>query len=496
MTRRGAGGAAALAPLGLTAITLGLTAMTLDWPADTLDEMILVVYPERMMAGDLPYRDFFTAYGPAHWWLLQGFYELAGAGVQSARLLGMGFHVVLVLATYWCLLPRGRWIAVAGGVISALLLSSLGAAPYAWLLAATLCLTNVAVLMSRARGRLPLAGVAAGAAIAVRPDVGLLAVLPALPFLWGSWPQARRWGAGLVAGLAPLWLGLALTGQELLANVLGARAGRGAGQSRLPLWPLEAPARQLLLLLLVSVLLGCALALRRRSQQDVALALLGLAALPQAFQRADAVHFVYAGLLSVPFLPLLCRELVRSRYGSAAARRAALAAGLLFVLTTPEWVTLPLVDELRGTGPRSTLVEHEGRQLPLGPSAAASLNELLVVLDRETEPGTTLFVYDRNLVRPAISDVGLYHLLPSLRQRAYNMEITPGVTAFPGGRLVEDLQQADIAVLIDVPEDFRAALFPYAKSGTADAQEELEQHFCLVAEVDYYLVYRRCGSGT
>lgn len=492
LRRAGRARAALLVPSGLALVTVLLGYRAFDWPAGSLDEMILVVYPERMMAGDLPYRDFFTAYGPAHWWLLQGAYEVLGASVTSARVVGVVVHTCLVLATYALILPYGRAFAAAGGLISALLLFNLGAAPYAWLISTALCLANVAVLRGGTSRRVFLAGCFAGLALAVRPDVLPLVALPSLPLLWGLQSSARRWGAGVLLGLTPLWVGLALTGAALLDNVLGARAGRGAGQSRLPFWPHGNAARQLLLLLLVAVLLCCLHALRHRSREALALALLGLAALPQAFQRADGVHFVYAGLLSVPLLPLVAHALLRDRYGPGVARRGALATGVLLVLATPGWVLVPLIDDLRTTGPASSLVTHDGRQLPADRDAASTLRELLTTLDRLTGPGQTVFVYDNNLVRPAVNDVGLYHLLPSLRQRAYNMEITPGVTAFPGGRLLEDLREADVAVLVDVPESFRTALFPFSKHGSDDAQRELARSFCRAATIDYYVVYLRC----
>ena len=481
-----------LPPVSLALLTVLLGLLTLDRPAGSLDEMILVVYPERMMAGDLPYRDFFTAYGPAHWWLLQGAYEVLGADVTSARMVGLLVHAALVLATYWLILPYGRALATAGGVISALLLLNLGAAPFAWLLTTALCLANVAALRDGTRAKVLLAGILAGLAISVRPDVGVLAVLPAVPLLWGRLAEARRWATGLVVGLAPFWLGLVLTGQALLSNVLGARAGKGAGQSRLPFWPNGNAARQLLLLLVVAVLLCCLLALRERSRILIALACLSVAALPQAFQRADGVHFVYAGLFSMPLLPLVAHELLRSRFDRRAGRHGALAAGLLFIIVTPGWVLVPLLDEIRDAGPASVVVEHHGRRLPSDPDSARTLRQLLRTLDRETTPGQTVFVYDNNLVRPAVNDVGLYHLLPSLRQDAYNMEITPGVTAFPGGRLLEDLQEADVAVLIDIPEEFRTRLFPFSRNGSDEAQRELARSFCRLATVDYYAVYRRC----
>lgn len=481
-------------PLALVLLTVALGLMAFDWPAGSLDETILIVYPERMMAGDLPYRDFFTAYGPAHWWLLQGAYEVLGASVTSARTVGVVVHVGLVLATYWLVRPHGRAIATYGGGISALLLFNLGAAPYAWLTTTALCLANVASLRDGGRGKALLAGSMAGLAVAVRPDVAPLAALPALALLWGRGPELRRWAAGVAVGLSPLWIGLALAGEALLANVLGGRAGKGAGQSRLPFWPEGNAARQLLVLLLLAVLLCCLYAVRERSRLSLALALLSLAALPQAFQRADGVHFVYAGLFSIPLLPLVVRDLLRATRGPRWGRWGALGAGALLLVATPGWVFVPLLDEVRTTGPSSSLVEHDGRTLPAEPDTALTLRRLLATLDQETTPGETVFVYDNNLVRPAVNDVGLYHLLPRLRQDAYNMEVTPGVTAFPGGRLLEDLREADVAVLVDVSEAFRTVLFPFSKNGSLDAQQELARNFCRVATVDYYAVYRRCTA--
>lgn len=482
-----------LPPIALVLLAVLLGVVTLDWPAGTLDEMILVVYPERMMAGDLPYRDFFTAYGPAQWWLLQGVYSLTEPSVLTARVVGIAVHAALVLAVYRLVLPRGRVLASTGGAIAAFLLLGLGAAPYAWLLCVALCVAHVALVAEGDSRRVALGGVLAGLAIAVRPDVAPLALLPTVPLLWQRLAPARWWATGVAAGLTPLWVGLTVAGPDLLDNVFGARAGKGAGQSRLPFWPESTTARQLLLLLVVSVLLSWAVAVHVRSRHALALALLATAALPQAFQRADTVHFVYAGLLSVPLLPLALHDLLRSRYGAVAAQKGVAAGAALVALATPGWIAVPLLDEVTGNGPSSTVVEHDGRRLPVTPRSAATLEELLQVLDEETEPGDTVFVYDGNLVRPAISDVGLYHLLPSLEQSAYNLEITPGVTSFPGGRLLEDLQEADVAVLLDIPEEFRNALFPFAQNGTDEAQRELARSFCPVATIEYYAVHRRCA---
>ena len=131
--------APALAPLSLTAMTVALGLPALTWPANTLDEMILLVYPMRMLDGDLPYRDFFAAYGPAHWWFLEGAYAALAPTVLVARLLGLAIHVLLVLGLYRLLCGLGRAQAVLAGSLAALLMFRIGDAPYAWISSAAAC---------------------------------------------------------------------------------------------------------------------------------------------------------------------------------------------------------------------------------------------------------------------------------------------------------------------------------------------------------------------
>ncbi len=487
---RGAFGPALVA---IVTLALGLPALT--WPANTLDEMILLVYPLRMMEGDLPYRDFFAAYGPAHWWLLEGLYRLFAPTIAVERAFGLVVHVALTLGLFAICRPAGRLPAVLSGLLGAVLVFRLGDAPYAWLLATALILWQLARLCgtpARA-GTTVLAGALAGLAVSVRPDVLLLAVVPALPLLRGT-GRARHWLAGFAVGLLPLMVGFALAPTDLVRDILLGRAGRGAGQSRLPLPPIDSADQVFLGVLALAVLLTLVAAIASSQPQLRSFALLGALAMPQALQRADQVHFVYAGLLCLPVLPLVVGQLLRHLpFPSRRPHVLGALIGLsLFLVGTAQGVLQPLLLTLAGDGPEAVLVTHRGRTVPELPARASALHELLPRLETVTRPGERVFVFDTDVTRPMITDVGLYFLLPHLRGRGVNLEITPGVSNTDGSGLAQDLHEADVLVLVTAPTAFRQALFPYARDGSLTASRVLADEFCQVLEVDYYLVYRRC----
>ena len=92
----------------------------------------------------------------------------------------------------------------------------------------------------------------------------------------------------------------------------------------------------------------------------------------------------------------------------------------------------------------------------------------------------------------AVNDVSLYYLLPSLRSRAKHVEVTPGVSSARGSGLRDDVQRADVLVLIRTTPGFRRDLFPFEKPGSTEAADALRADFCVIARIDYYVVYRRC----
>jgi hypothetical protein len=178
-----------------------------------------------------------------------------------------------------------------------------------------------------------------------------------------------------------------------------------------------------------------------------------------------------------------------------ASSRPALLGGLvgaaLFLLAVPE-IPRNVVDMVANGNMQAATVHHDGRSLPEAPVRARVLTTLLRTIDSMTTPGQTVFVFDANMVRPAVNDVSLYYYLPRLHQSAFHMEITPAITTEQGSGLVDDVMDADLVVLVDTPEAERRALFPYATGGSQEATDALRNHFCERQVVERYELWVRC----
>lgn len=79
------------------------------------DEFLSLYGADRVLHGDLPYRDFWTMYGPAQFYLLAGFFKLFGTSILTGR-----FYDALIRAGIACssfalarLLTPARWALVA-----------------------------------------------------------------------------------------------------------------------------------------------------------------------------------------------------------------------------------------------------------------------------------------------------------------------------------------------------------------------------------------------
>src|SRR5947208_2273269 len=142
-------------------------------------------------------------------------------------------------------------------------------------------------------------------------------------------------------------------------------------------------------------------------------------------------------------------------------------------------------------------IEHKGRIFYYGrPEAARAANELLPVADRISKPGDRLFVGPTDLRKTPYSDAYLYYMLPDLDPATYYIEMDPGVANGSGSRLASDLRSADIAILSSVwndwdePNDAR-------KFGSNRPNEILKRDFCLVdtfGRGGVYELYRRCNK--
>ncbi|MCD6285881.1 MAG: hypothetical protein J7M39_08220 [Anaerolineae bacterium] len=81
--------------------------------ANLYDEGLVLTNAERIRAGEVPYRDFWTMYGPGYFYALAGLFSLVKPTILVARLFDTALRFLLTLEVY--LLSRtvtSRWVAL------------------------------------------------------------------------------------------------------------------------------------------------------------------------------------------------------------------------------------------------------------------------------------------------------------------------------------------------------------------------------------------------
>lgn len=100
-----------LAPLFVLGLLLLFT--QIKSPSNLYDEGLVLTNSERIRAGEVPYRDFWTMYGPGYFYALAGLFSLVEPTILAARLLDTGLRFLLTLAVYG--LARrmtSQWVAL------------------------------------------------------------------------------------------------------------------------------------------------------------------------------------------------------------------------------------------------------------------------------------------------------------------------------------------------------------------------------------------------
>jgi hypothetical protein len=180
------------------------------------DEGLMLAWARRIADGQWPYRDFWANYAPGQPVLLALLVKLFGPSLLWWRIVRVAVDATVALLAFayvrrragtgWAL---GAWVAVAGAMAWP---SGPGPNPPALALA-------LGALLAAPRAPLG-AGVLAGLAIVVRPEVGVAAAL-------GAALEARRPGAWRVAVAAAVVAALALAPFAIVAG--GAMADQVLG---------------------------------------------------------------------------------------------------------------------------------------------------------------------------------------------------------------------------------------------------------------------------
>ncbi|HEY6698072.1 MAG TPA: hypothetical protein VIZ67_07605 [Acidimicrobiales bacterium] len=530
-------------PVAVVAIVCLLPLIEL-WraPGPPMEEGFMLVFPELVLQGQVPNRDFLHLYGPGSLWALAGIFKVFGTTLATERAVGLLQQLGVVFGIFALLRPWGRWVAAAGGAMAAVILvPTIGLTALAWTggLALGLWALNCALVgPARRRRMLVVAGLLAGAALLYRPDL-LVAIGLSAAVLWGGLERGERvrLAAAFAVGVSPYLVHVAMAGFGnvveglVLQPVFDLRAGRSlpfppswshfdgflqrAGALIEPSWPLPAAPTPAQLSLWLGLLIAANAALvfmgiraaRRGNRRLLALALFSVGLLPQAIQRADSTHLAWVSCVPLGLLPAAVIEAQRAWRPRWSALRAGAAAAAVPVVATlvlaPTFVwgvysdyvgrSFGLGEIESGTMRRGDRVFHYGRL-----DAVAAVNDLLPDVARITQPGDSLFVGTGDLRKTPYSEAFLYYLLPELDPATRYIEMDPGIANAEDSGMAEELRHADVVILSSIRDDWDEPN-DSRTFGPNEPNEVIEDEFCLVNSYGkgqfgrgLYELYRRC----
>jgi len=519
----------------------------MQYQGPPMEEGFMLVFPEQILQGNFPHRDFLHLYGPGSLYMLAGVYEVFGTHLHVERLVGLLQHAAVAYGLWFVLRPFGRRVATAGAIVSVvILIGPLGLSAMAWngALGSAIIALAVAAAAFRAKSATKrrwlqiTAGALGGIALLFRPDL-VLAVGLGLAAWWFQFRKGERgpllWG--FVAAMALYIPHLLVSGVGdsiqgmFIEPVFELRGGRRlpippswgevdgflqrAGTLRVTGWPLPMLdiAKQIhiwfwMVPLSIIFLVFGAWRLRRRSpksEQALALwpaALFGAALLQQAIQRPDTAHLSWVtGVTFALVIAAAVSLLEEWKAGwQPAARQGIAIGGVLFILIAvipfyPVRTYVDLVGQSLGYNKFGFNIERDSRVFPFGDShGAADAQEVVDTLDELSSPGETLIVGPTDLSRTNYSDVFFYHLFPDLTPGTQYIEMDPGLADAEDSGLAEEVAVADWLILSDAwsgwdePNDS-------ADSRSPAPNQVVEEQFCLVTDAGTFLLYQRCEAG-
>jgi hypothetical protein len=498
-----------LLAVAVVAYLLPLRAL-LHAPGAAMEEGFMLVFPDRVLHGAVPHKDFLYLYGPGSLWALAGIYKVFGTHLLVERLAGLAQLIGMALAAGLLVRWWGRAVA-----ISAVLLNVVFVMPAVQLIAipwtggAALALgALVALLQARhddgapagaapsGGGRAPrwalTGGVLAGVAMLFRIDLGLAVALGGGAAIFGlSRPVVKRALIGLAIGLAPYLVHLATAGPGnvvrgmVIDPIFHLRAARHlpippdpshlVGVARVIAafdrsWPFPrlTPAQQIFTWFMLLAGLTVALVLfgiwrvRRdptafRPRVLLAGALFGVGMFPQALQRADSAHLGWVGGTVVVLVPAALAELITSVRPAWRSAWVGLGTGVAVIaavsLLFPTYTTRRYIGAVQDSVslPKSIAIESEGRSWYVGndPAFAHSIESLLHAVEHDVRPGGRVIVGNTDMRRVPYNDTFLYYLLPHYVPGTASMEFEPGLTNRRGTTLTGEMQRADAFIASD-----------------------------------------------
>jgi hypothetical protein len=505
------GASSARRPLAVAALVLVALLLPLlhsfDKPAKAMDEGSLLVYPELILKGNLPYRDFETFYGPANIYVLSGVYAVFGPSILAERATGLVYRLLIVAAVFCIACRWGATLAAGATLIAGAVLLNVGVVAYAWMGGIACALWSIFIISKiDSRVRCFFGGMLGATAMLFRPDLGPAVILGTLPlFLRMSRSAKLCYLSGMCIGLLPLGLLTVAAGpRHVLDNLLLFPVFYGNGGRHLPL---AQAAFSVLGLLAVHLIASCAnifggvIALRRQQLISgrllLGVALFALALTHQAVQRIDGMHVRFAAFASLAILPISLfvffskTSFLSLRQKALIAVTASAGFVAIFAPALPVYVCSEVVAAFDPNAPQPFMLEQNGRRFPMATMPVVRITgALLDGIERMAAPGDCLFVGPADLRRTNYNDTFLYHMLPQLRPATYFLEMNPGSANRANSHLASDIRTADWLILNRVYDNWNEPNSS-SRNGPDEPNVVVQAEFTVCGEYGDYLLFRR-----
>src|SRR5690606_30451114 len=86
-----------------------------------MEEGFMLAFPQEVLRGSIPNKDFLHLYGPGSLWALAGTYQVFGTSLATERLFGLGQHLVFVFGVLAVARRWGRLIGLVCALTSLLI---------------------------------------------------------------------------------------------------------------------------------------------------------------------------------------------------------------------------------------------------------------------------------------------------------------------------------------------------------------------------------------
>ncbi|WP_155987004.1 hypothetical protein [Thioalkalivibrio sp. ALE11] len=165
-------------PWGVFILAIIVQVVALDSGLELYDEGIILTGSERILQGEIPYRDFWTMYAPGMFYLVAGLFELLGTSNLVVRAIGIVAKATIVTICFLMVrdqASRGLSLITAGAILLFLISVRHDAFPVFPSLALALgaiYLTARAFQSGRFFPLLPIAGGLTGLSVLFRHDLG------------------------------------------------------------------------------------------------------------------------------------------------------------------------------------------------------------------------------------------------------------------------------------------------------------------------------------